>query len=195
VSQLSSPSAKAPVNSGVPSASPKGGLDSLFSPRSVAVIGATDRQGTVGSRVVSNLLKTRLPMKISAVTPSHAEVLGITTQQRIADVSGGVDLAVIVTPARTVPQIVGECVDAGIRNAVVISAGFREQGQDGALLEKRNSKSLAPRKAAVVGSELHGIHESHDRIKRHVCPVDAKERQRCFSKPERRARDGDLRLE
>jgi acetyltransferase len=157
VSQLSSSSAKPPLNTGVPSASAKGGLDSLFSPRSVAVIGATDRRGTVGSSVVSNLLKTESPIKIFAVTPSHAEVLGITTHKCIADVSGGVDLAVIVTPARTVPLIVGECVDAGVSNAVVISAGFREQGQDGALLEKEIQNHLRRGGLRLLGPNCMGF--------------------------------------
>jgi acetyltransferase len=157
VSQLSSPSAKPPVNPDVPRASARGGLDSLFSPRSVAVIGATDRRGTVGWSVVSNLLKAGHPIKLFAVTPSHAEVLGITTHRRIADVSGGVDLAVIVTPARTVPQIVGECVDAGVRNAVVISAGFREQGHDGTLLEQEIQNHLRRGGLRLLGPNCMGF--------------------------------------
>jgi acetyltransferase len=157
VSRLSSPSAEPPANKGVSSASAKGSLDLLFSPRSVAVIGATDRRGTVGSNVLSNLLKTALPIKIFAVTPSHAEVLGITTHKRIADVSGGVDLAVIVTPSRTVPQIVGECVDAGVRNAVVISAGFREQGQDGARLENEIQNHLRRGRLRLLGPNCMGF--------------------------------------
>ena len=76
------------------------------------------------------------------MNPSHEEVLGIKTQKHIGDIAGGVDLALIVTPAQTVPQIIGECVDAGVRSAVVISAGFREQGRDGALLEEEIQKHL-----------------------------------------------------
>jgi acetyltransferase len=157
VSELSSPSAKPPVNTRVPSASRKGGLDSLFSPRSVAVIGATDRPGTVGSCVVSNLLKAGPPIKLFAVTPSHAEVLGIATHKRIRDVSSGVDLAVIVTPARIVPQIVGECVDAGVRNAVVISAGFREQGHDGTLREQEIQDHLRRGELRLLGPNCMGF--------------------------------------
>lgn len=157
MSQLSSHSAKPPVNTGVPGASRKCGLDSLFSPRSVAVIGATDRHGTVGLSVVSNLLKTGPPIKLFAVTPSHAEVLGITAHKRIADVSGGVDLAVIITPARTVPQIVGECVDAGVSNAVVISAGFREQGHAGSLLEQEIQNHLRRGGLRLLGPNCLGF--------------------------------------
>jgi acetyltransferase len=121
---------------------PHASLEALFRPRSVAVIGATDRSGTVGRSVVSNLLESKFPIKVYAVNPSHNEVLGIRTHKRIAEIEGGVDLAVVVTPAQTVPQIIGECVDAGVRSAVVISAGFREQGREGALLEEEILKHL-----------------------------------------------------
>jgi acetyltransferase len=120
----------------------RAGLDSLFLPRSAAVIGATDRPGTVGRSVVSNLLQSKHSLKVYAVNPSHGEVLGIKTHQRIGDITGGVDLAVVVTPAHTVPQIIGECVDAGVKSAVVISAGFREQGPDGAALEEEIREHL-----------------------------------------------------
>jgi acetyltransferase len=106
------------------------------------VIGATDRPGTVGRSVVSNLLESKYPLKVYAVNPSHGEVLGIKTQKHIGDIEGGVDLALVVTPARTVPQIIGECVDAGVKSAVVISAGFREQGEEGARLEEEIQKQL-----------------------------------------------------
>jgi acetyltransferase len=118
------------------------GLDSLFRPRSAAVIGATDRPGTVGRGVVSNLLESKFPVKVYAVNPRHAEVLGLKTYKHIGDIAGGVDLALVVTPAQTVPEIIGECVDAGVKSAVVISAGFREQGHDGALLEEEIQKHL-----------------------------------------------------
>ena len=123
----------------------RAGLEALFLPRSVAVIGATDRPGTVGRSVVSNLLESKFPLKVYAVNPSHGEVLGIKTYKHVGDISGGVDLAVVVTPAQTVPQIIGECVDAGVKSAVVISAGFREQGPRRRGAGRRNSKTLARR--------------------------------------------------
>ena len=79
------------------------GLEPLFRPRSAAVIGATDRVGTVGRSVISNLLESKYPIRVHAVNPSHGEVLGIKTHKHIADIEGGVDLALVVTPAHTVP--------------------------------------------------------------------------------------------
>ena len=136
---------------------PRPGLESLFVPRSAAVIGATDRPGTVGRSVLSNLLETKFALKVYAVTPSHDEVLGIKTVKSIKDIRGGVDLAVIVTPAQTVPHIIGECVDAGVKSAVVISAGFREQGDIGAHLEEEIQAHLKRGSLRLIGPNCMGF--------------------------------------
>jgi acetyltransferase len=135
----------------------RAGLDSLFLPRSVAVIGATDREGTVGRSVLSNLLQSKFPLKVYAVNPTHGEVLGIKAHKQIADIAGGVDLALVVTPAQTVPRIIGECVDAGVKSAVVISAGFREQGHDGAALEDEIQRHLSRGTLRLVGPNCMGF--------------------------------------
>ena len=133
------------------------GLESIFLPRSVAVIGATDREGTVGRSIVSNLLESKFPVKVYAVNPSHSEVLGIKTYKQIGDIPGGVDLAVVVTPAHTVPQVIGECVDADVKSAVVISAGFRERGHDGILLEGQIQKHLSRGSMRLIGPNCLGF--------------------------------------
>src|SRR5579862_5929088 len=91
------------------------GLDCMFSPESVAVIGATDREGSVGRTVLERLHIPTFHGRIFPVNPNHKDVLGLPAFPTIADVPEKVDLAVIVTPAKTVPGIVGECVDAGVR--------------------------------------------------------------------------------
>jgi acetyltransferase len=132
-------------------------LDSLFVPQSVAVIGATDRDGSVGRTLVSNLLESKSTLKVFPITPSRSEVLGLKTYSRIGDVAEGVDLALIVTPAATVPSIVGECVDAGVKSAVVISAGFREQGPAGAVLEEEIRQHLRRGSLRLVGPNCMGF--------------------------------------
>jgi acetyltransferase len=132
-------------------------LESIFLPRSVAVIGATDREGTVGRSIVSNLLESKFPIKVYAVNPSHSEVLGIKTYKQIGDIPGGVDLAVVVTPAHTVPQVIGECVDADVKSAVVISAGFRERGHEGILLEGQIQKHLSRGSMRLIGPNCLGF--------------------------------------
>src|SRR5579864_5735477 len=154
VSSAPVPSAVGKIYTAPPPA--RAGLESLFLPRSAAVIGATDRAGTVGRSVISNLLESKSSLKVYAVTPSHSEVLAIKTHKRIGDIAG-VDLALVVTPAQTVPQIIGECVDAGVKSAVVISAGFREQGHDGALLEEEIQKHLRRGSLRLVGPNCMGF--------------------------------------
>ena len=135
----------------------RAGLEALFMPRSAAVIGATDRPGTVGRSVISNLLQSKHPIRVYAVNPSHGEVLGLKTHKHIGDIAGGVDLALVVTPAQTVPQIIGECVDAGVKSAVVISAGFREQGDEGARLEEEIKKHLSRGSLRLIGPNCMGF--------------------------------------
>ncbi len=158
MSEVTSAAVPSPVGKIYTAPTPaRAGLDSLFLPRSAAVIGATDRAGTVGRSVVSNLLQSKFPIKVYAVNPSHGEVLGIKTHKRIGEIAGGVDLALVVTPAQTVPQIIGECVDAGVKSAVVISAGFREQGHDGAVLEDEIRKHLDRGSLRLIGPNCMGF--------------------------------------
>ena len=133
------------------------GLDAMFAPGSVAVIGATDRPGTVGRTVLENLLHGRFQGKVYAVNLKHPEVLGLKAFRTIRDIPGPVDLAVIATPAATVPQLIGECVDAGVRSAVVISAGFREHGAEGAALEQQIHEQLRRGSMRLIGPNCLGI--------------------------------------
>ncbi len=157
MSDVSTPAVMSPAGKLYTATTPRAGLEPLFLPRSVAVIGATDRPGTVGRSVLSNLLESKFPLKVHAVNPSHSEVLGIKTYKRIRDITGGVDLAIVLTPAQIVPQIIGECVDAGVRSAVVISAGFREQGRGGAALEEEIRKHLQRGSMRLIGPNCMGF--------------------------------------
>src|SRR5271170_7292730 len=109
----------------------KYGLDAMFAPDTVAVIGATDRPGTVGRTILENLLHG-FRGAVYAVNTKREEVLGLKAYKSIRNIPHPVDLAVVATPAATVPQLIGECVDAGVKSAVVISAGFKERGAEGA---------------------------------------------------------------
>jgi acetyltransferase len=157
VSQLSSASAK-PLSALLgKKATPRPGLEALFLPRTIAVIGATDRHGTVGRTVTANLLESKFPKKIFLVNPGHSEVLGIKTQKHIADIPHALDLVLVMTPAPTVPQIISDCVDAGVKSAVVISAGFREQGAAGAALEEEIQNHLHRGSLRLLGPNCMGF--------------------------------------
>jgi acetyltransferase len=133
------------------------GLDAMFAPSSVAVIGATDRPATVGRTVLENLLHGKFQGKVYAVNSKHPEVLGLKAYANIRDIPGPIDLAVIATPAATVPQVIGECVDAGAKSAVVISAGFRELGAEGVALEQQIHEQLRRGSMRLIGPNCLGI--------------------------------------
>ena len=135
----------------------RSGLSALFVPESVAIIGATDRPGTVGGTVLSNLIESRFRSKVYAVNPSHSEVLGLKAYKSVGDIPEQVDLAVVVTPALTVAHVIGECVDTGVKAAVVISAGFREQGLEGAALEQQIQQQLHRGTMRLIGPNCLGI--------------------------------------
>src|SRR5215472_4202617 len=96
-------------------------LEAFFAPAAVAVIGATERQESVGRTILQNLVHSPYRGKVFAVNPKHSELLGTKCYSSVATVPELVDLAVIVTPAATVPGLVRECLDAGVRSAIVIS--------------------------------------------------------------------------
>jgi acetyltransferase len=146
-----------PPNEDKQTASERYGLDAMFAPGSVAVIGATSRPGTVGRAVLENLLRGKFQGKVYAVNAKHPEVLGLKTYGSIRDIRGPVDLAIVATPAATVPQLIGECVDAGARSAVVISAGFRERGAEGAALEQQIQEQLRRGSMRLIGPNCLGI--------------------------------------
>lgn len=114
----------------------RGPLHLFFEPASVAVIGATEAEGSVGRTILANLIRTSFPGSVIPVNPKRASVLGVRAYPNISSAPGPVDLAVIAIPARTVPGVIRECVDAGIKAAIIISAGFRETGREGLALEQ-----------------------------------------------------------
>jgi acetyltransferase len=132
-------------------------LDAMFTPRSVAVIGATSRAGTVGRSVLENMLHAGFQGKVYAINSKSPEALGQKTYKSVRDLPDPVDLAVVCTPAATVPQIMGDCVDAGAGSIVVISAGFREHGAEGLALEHQTEVQLRRGSLRLVGPNCLGI--------------------------------------
>src|SRR5687767_13280004 len=104
-------------------------LTPLFSPRSVAVIGASRRRGTVGGEIFHNLLANGFEGPVFPVNPTSNTVQSVRAYPTIGDVPGEVDLAVIVVPRDLVPGVVQECGKKGVKAIVVISAGFGETGE------------------------------------------------------------------
>jgi len=135
----------------------KQGLDALFNPETVAVIGATDRPATVGRTVLQNLLDPAFRGRVYPVNPHRSEVLGTKAYKSMRDIPEPVDLAVLVTPAMTIPALIGECVDVKVKSAVVISAGFRERGEEGAALERQIQEQLKRSSMRLIGPNCLGV--------------------------------------
>jgi acetyltransferase len=133
------------------------GLDALFLPDCVALIGATERSGTVGRTILENLLHPSFRGKVFAVNSRHPEICGRKAYPSISDVPDKIELAIVATPAPTVPGIVGECVDAGVKSAVVISAGFKERGPQGVELERQIQEQLRRSSMRLIGPNCLGI--------------------------------------
>ena len=132
-------------------------LDAVFRPETVAVIGATERPGSVGRTIMWNLVSSPFGGTVFPVNSKRPNVLGIKAYPTISEVPERVDLAVIVAPAPAVPGIVAECVEAGVRGAVVISAGFKETGPEGAELEQRVLQEARRGRMRIVGPNSLGV--------------------------------------
>jgi acetyltransferase len=132
-------------------------LNAIFHPRTVAVIGATEKPASVGRTVLRNLLEQPFGATIFPINPSRNNVLGIRCYPNIAAVGEPVDLAVVITPAETVPGVLQECVNSGVGGAIVISAGFAEHGSEGVEREKRVRQVLASAKLRVIGPNCLGV--------------------------------------
>jgi len=136
-------------------------LEAIFAPKTVAVIGATERAGSVGRTLVRNLVASPFGGVVFPVTTTRGSVLGIKAYPSVAAVPERVDLAVIVTPAASVPGVVAECVQAGVKGAIVISAGFKETGAGGVELERQVLEAARRGRMRLIGPNCLGVMSPH----------------------------------
>lgn len=132
-------------------------LRAIFSPKTIAVFGATERPGSVGRTLFWNLLSNPFGGTVYPINPRRRSVLGVRTYASINEIPEPVDLAVIATPAHTVPEVVRACVAAGVRGAIVISAGFREIGPPGLALEDAVRAELSGSALRMIGPNCLGV--------------------------------------
>src|SRR6516165_1921913 len=126
-------------------------LDKLFDPESIALIGATPRLGSVGAVVARNLRRAKFAGELALVNPHQREIDGTIVYPNIASLPRAPDLAVIVTPAETVPSLIGELGERGTRAAVIITAGFAELGERGPSLQQVILDAAKPRLMRIIG--------------------------------------------
>jgi acetyltransferase len=132
-------------------------LESLFNPRAIAVIGASADPGKVGYAVLNNLIRFKFMGALYPVNPSCGELLGLKAYAKIGDIGRPVDLAIIVIPAKFVPDSLRACAAAGIKSAIVISAGFKEAGAGGTLLEEELKQISREHHIRILGPNCLGL--------------------------------------
>ncbi len=132
-------------------------LTSIFAPKNVAVIGATEKEGSVGRTILWNLISSPFGGAVFPINPKRPSLLGIKAYPTITDVPDPIDLAVVVTPSTSIPGIIAECGELGVKGAIVISAGFKEIGPDGVELERQLLENARKYKMRIVGPNCLGV--------------------------------------
>jgi acetyltransferase len=132
-------------------------LDFIFNPSSIAVIGASEDEKKIGHIVFRNLVEKGFKGKVFPVNPKRKEILGIKCYSSVKEIPENVDLAIIVIPAKGVPSVIKDCAEHKVKGLIVITAGFREIGEEGITLEKEVVKLVKEAKMRMVGPNCLGV--------------------------------------
>jgi acyl-CoA synthetase (NDP forming) len=137
-------------------------MNAIFNPGSVAVIGASDNPGKLGSHVMRSLTEGRYPGRIYPVNPGKEEILGIKTYPSLSRIPDTVDLSIIVLPAEQVPKVIKECHAKGVRGIVLITAGFKEiEDKRGEILQREITGLAEQFGIKIIGPNTFGIVNLH----------------------------------
>ena len=128
----------------------------MFAPKSIAVIGASNRTGSVGRAVFTNILLNEYTGTAYPVNQNDRSICGVRSYPSVQDLPESVDVAVVVVPAALVPSITEECEKKGVKGLIIISAGFKEVGQDGAELERQVASVAQKYSMRMVGPNCLG---------------------------------------
>jgi acetyl coenzyme A synthetase (ADP forming)-like protein len=132
-------------------------LEPLLSPRSIAIVGASERDGSIGHAILSNVRSAGFAGAIYPIHPSAATVLGLRAWPRVSAVASSIDLAVIAVPARHVESVIDDCIEAKVRGVMIISAGFAEASDAGRAMEKRLCDKVRSAGIRLIGPNCMGL--------------------------------------
>ncbi len=132
-------------------------LKYIFSPRSIAVVGASSREESVGRALFSNILFSGYNGIVYPVNPKARGILGVRAYRSVWDIPEAVDMAVIIVPRENVPAVVEECGEKGIKGAIIITAGFKEMGKKGAELERKVIEAAEKYSISLIGPNCLGM--------------------------------------
>src|SRR6266436_6584309 len=150
-------------------------LDSFFCPESIALIGASRDQEKIPGRLLSMLRKNEFPGKIYPVNPNYGDIDGLKCFSSIADVGQPIDLAIVIIPARAVLGALEQCAAAGVKNAVIVSSGFAEEGGDSAVMQNSIAELARKTGMRISGPNAEGFYSQAQRVAATFSPtVDVK---------------------
>ena len=132
-------------------------LDKIFNPQNVAIIGASDVEGSVGYAIVKNFTRMGYTGKVYFVNIRKPEILGVKTYPTVDQVPEPVDLAIIATPAKTVPDVMEECGKGKVKGVIIVSAGFKETGPTGKALEEKTLEVAKKYGIRIIGPNCIGV--------------------------------------
>ncbi len=133
------------------------GLDEIFNPKRIAVIGASNRKGSVGFTLLNNLIGVGFRGFVYPVNPFRPSVQGVAAYPSIKKIPWQVDLAIVATPAHVVPQVVRECGESGVSGIIIVSSGFGETGEEGKALEEELLRLKQTYNLRIVGPNCLGV--------------------------------------
>lgn len=139
-------------------------LSRIMKPQQVAVVGASEKNGTIGNALMKNLLDGGFPGTVLPVNPKYTKIHGHPSNRSISDLEVGVDLAIIATPIHTVPEIVEECVNREVGGAIIISAGGKETGTQGVDIENKIRDVALPAGFRVIGPNCLGVIQPNKKL-------------------------------
>jgi acetyltransferase len=132
-------------------------LDKIFNPANVAIIGASDVEGSVGYAIVKNFTQMGYTGKVYFVNIRKPEILGVKTYPSVDQIPEAIDLAIIATPAKTVPDVMEECGKGNVKGVIIVSAGFKETGPGGKALEEKTLQVAKKYGIRIIGPNCIGV--------------------------------------
>jgi len=133
------------------------GLEQFFNPRSVAIVGASRQKSKVGYEILANMLEAGYPGKLFPVNPKAEEIAGLKCYPDLVSIGEVPDLVLIIVPAKAVPGVMEQCARTGVKAVVIITAGFREVGAEGKLLEQQVMQTARQAGIRVIGPNCLGV--------------------------------------
>ena len=132
-------------------------LHRMFNPESIAVVGASEKKGSIGFSIMKNLVKSGFKGDLFPVNPKHRTIMGLPSVPTVKEIEKSVDLAIIATPIQRAPDIVEDCGQKGFAGAVIVSAGGREIGEKGRIIESKILEKARQYGLRIIGPNCLGI--------------------------------------